>query len=139
VKGDKIYYRRGYKYVFTRDYSCYTGIMLPHDVHGDFYTLTADGWCHLYKGFPWDGPSGLTFDTKNSMRGSAIHDAYCYATNDRLIEYDIVAPHHHDQLQTICIEDGMWEFRADRWHDAVIIGRGGHPDNGDDYPELSAP
>lgn len=139
AKGDRIYYRAGKKYQFTRDYSCYTGILLPHDVHMDFYTLTADGWCHIFKGFAWDGPSGLTWDTKNSMRGSAIHDCYCQAAKEGKIPYETISPWHHDQLRDICIEDGMFVFRANLWHEAVVLGRGGDPAIPDEFPELSAP
>lgn len=139
AKGDKIYYKCGYKYQFTRDYSCYTGILLPHDIIRDFYTLTADGWCHIKKGYAWDGPSGWTWDTKSSMRGSAIHDCYCQAAKDRLIDYEVLAPRHHNAFRDICIEDGMWKIRADAWHEAVIIGRGGDPSIPDEFPELEAP
>ena len=139
MKGDRIYYRAGYKYQFTRDYSCYTGILLARDIVRDFYTLTADGWCHIKKGYAWDGASGPTWDTKSSMRGSAIHDCYCQAAKDGLIDYAAVAPHYHRVFRDICVEDGMWGWRADLWKAAVIVGRGGDPAIPDDYLEQSAP
>lgn len=139
MKGDKIHYKAGYKYQFTRDYSCYTGIMLPHDIVRDFYTLTADGWCHIKKGYAWDGPSGPTLDTKDSLRASAIHDCYCQAAKDRLIDYDTFSPQYHQVFKDICLEDEMCSPRAWVWHHAVIIGRGGDPEIPDKNPEQEAP
>lgn len=139
MKGDQIYYKAGYKYQFTRDYSCFTGILLPQDIIRDFYTLTANGWCHIKKGYAWDGASGPTFDTKDSMRASAIHDCYCQAAKDRLIDYKIVAPHYHKVFRDICVEDGMWGARAWAWHHAVVFGRGGDPAILDCVVEEEAP
>lgn len=139
MKGDKIYYKEGYKYQFTRDYSCYTGIMLPDDIIYDYFTLTANGWCHIKKGFAWDGASGPTFDTKSSMRPSAIHDCYCQAAEERLIDYEEYSPQYNKVFRDMCEEDEMWKIRAAIWYAGVIIGRGGDPEiqNGDE--ELSAP
>jgi hypothetical protein len=139
VKGDQIHYKEGYKYQFTRDYSCYTGIMLPADVILDFYTLTANGWCHIKKGYAWDGASGPAPDVKSSMRGSAIHDCYCQAAKDGLIDYAATSPGYNRVFGRILAEDGMWRWMAALWRAAVIIGRGGDPAIPDKNLEQSAP
>ena len=79
MKGDKIYYKDSYRYQLTRDYEVFTGIMLPETVAYEFFTLTADGYCKVRKGFAWDGASGPTFDTKSSMRPSLIGIPECRA------------------------------------------------------------
>lgn len=139
MKGDRIFYKEGYKYQFTRDYSCFTGVLLPQDIIRDFYTLTANGWCHIKKGYAWDGASGPAPDLKSSMRGSAIHDCYCQAAKDGLIEYDVAAPQYHRVFGEQCAEDGMWGWMAELWHAAVVFGRGGDPAVPDDNPEQCAP
>jgi hypothetical protein len=136
---EQIFYKEGYKYQLTRDYSCYTGILLPQDVVYDFFTLTADGWCHLRKGFAWDGASGPTWDTKSSMRPSAVHDAYCQAAQDRLIDYETYAPQYNEVFHRMCLEDQMLPPRAWVWKKGVEIGEGGNPNNYNGNPELCAP
>jgi hypothetical protein len=65
----------------------------------------------IFKGYAWDGPSGITVDTKNFMRGSLVHDAlYQLMRQKRLgIEYREIAD---DLLYEICVMDGMSKFRA---------------------------
>lgn len=139
MKGDKIYYKEGYKYQLTRDYSCYTGIMLPETVAYEFFTLTHDGYCNVRHGYAWDGASGPTFDTKSSMRGSLIHDCYCQAAKEGRIDYDTFAPEFNRVFKEICLEDEMCAPRAWAWHHAVIIGRGGDPAIPDENLEQEAP
>ena len=74
-------------------------------------------------GYAWDGPSGPTYDSKDSMRGSLVHDALY-----QLIRLGHLGPEHRqpaDQLlYDICREDGMGYFRANAWYWAVrMFGR----------------
>ena len=143
MKGDQIHYKEGYKYQLTRNYSVFTGIMIPEDVIYDYFTITSNGWLHIKKGYAWDGASGPTFDTKSSMRASAVHDCYCQASNDKRIDYKEFGPQFNKVFYEICLEDEMDPIRAWLWHKAVIVGRGGDPstkpDDEEDEPELSAP
>jgi hypothetical protein len=62
-------------------------------------------------GYAWDGPSGPTWDTDTFMRGSLVHDAMYQLM--RLGCMDRVHRCYADELlRDICIEDGMWSFRA---------------------------
>ena len=139
MKGDKIYYKDGYRYQLTRDYTVFTGIMLPETVAYEFFTLTADGYCKVRHGFSWDGASGPTFDSKSSMRPSLIHDCYCQAAKDGRINYKTFAPEYNRVFKEMCIEDGMWGLRASIWKAGVIIGRGGDPAIPDEVIEQEAP
>ena len=134
-----IYYKEGYKYQLTRDFSVETGILIPEDVIYDFFTLTASGWLHAKKGYAWDGASGPTWDTKSSMRPSLVHDCYCQAAKDRRIDYKEFSPQYNRVFRDMCIEDGMWPLRASIWRTGVIIGHGGDPDIPDDNMEQTAP
>ncbi len=138
MKGDIIYYQeKNAKYWLRQDYSLFIGI-LGYNIKTDFVELRKDGWLLIRKGFVWDGPSGPTFDTKDSMRGSLVHDVLymlmrlgllpqsCRQTADKLL---------HD----ICNEDGMLEVRADIWEAAVEDFAAGAAKLGTEPPILTAP
>ena len=69
-------------------------------------------------GYAWDGPSGPTFDTKDSMRGSLVHDALYQLIQFGYISKDYRGPADR-LLYDICVQDGMWKPRAGLWHWAV--------------------
>jgi len=115
----KIYYKSGYKYQLSEDYSIWTEIT-GLNIHKDFLSLDAAGLLTVHAGYCWDGPSGPAIDTRNFMRGSLVHDAgYQLMRECNLpIEYR----EYFDQLlREICLEDGMsrlrawWVYKAVRW------------------------
>jgi len=117
MKGDKIYYKSGFKYQLVRCYSLLTPIA-GYNVLTSFIQLDPDGILTIKKGYAWDGASGPTLDTKSSMRGSLVHDAF----------YQLEREEHISQrerkkidmlLHDICVEDEMWGWRADLWLWAV--------------------
>jgi hypothetical protein len=112
--------RRRYKYVLVEDYRHQTGLRpgAPVDIAPVLH-LAADGLLTIQKGYAWDGPSGPTWDTRNFMRASLVHDAlYQLMREERLPRmYRDTA----DQLlRQICLEDGMcsicawWVYHAVR-------------------------
>lgn len=111
---DKIHYRhlKKYKYESMRDYKYQTTISLNHDVKiQGFIALSTSGLLTISKGYAWDGPSGLTIDTKTFMRGSLVHDALY-----QLMRMKLLPISHKDYadriLRQICKDDGMCRFRA---------------------------
>lgn len=123
------YYKGDYKYITAAVEVYETGIeteMLHSFSHGE---LSPSGELTIATGYAWDGPSGPTFDTPSVMRGSLVHDCLYQL----LRETDFGAPETHDQhrkqadeiLYRICIEDGMWKWRA-KW---ILAGvrKGGGP------------
>lgn len=82
-----------------------------------FITLSGRDLC-LKAGYAWDGASGPTWDTKSSMRGSLVHDAGYQLMRNGLVpreqqfEWD-------NELERVCIEDGMWRVRASIWERMV--------------------
>ena len=73
---------------------------------------TPEGLLIISAGYAWDGPSGITIDTKSFMRGSLFHDA----VYQLLREGKLIIPDGRKLadklLRAICIEDGMWKIRA---------------------------
>ena len=69
-------YRKGYKYQLAEDFSQYVAIYPEKDIKTQFIHLAMDGRLTILSGYAWDGPSGPTIDTKSSIRGSLIHDAW---------------------------------------------------------------
>lgn len=134
-----IHYREGYKYQLSRPYEVLTPIFPPNRIEHEFYTLDADGRLLIQAGFAWDGASGPTIDTKASMRPSLVHDCFCQMMAARELDYKTYSPHVHALFKAMCIEDGMWGWRAAIWHWGVIFGRGGDPDNNAEPAEQTAP
>lgn len=118
-----ITYLSGYKYQLTKDYSIATGIIPPKPINTAHIRLYKSGLLTLKEGYAWDGPSGPTFDTKNFMRGSLVHDALYQLMRDGCIGPENLEPADR-LLQSICIEDGMsplrawWVYQAVRRHGA---------------------
>lgn len=114
------------RYVVTRLWWCQTGIK---GQRGEIRTadgallarLSPDGRLELYPGFIWDGPSGPTYDTLDSMAASAAHDALYRMHRRRQI-----AGHLRDEVDAlfkrILLQDGMYEWRATMWYDGVRVG-----------------
>lgn len=119
-----IYYRDGYKYQLTSDYSVWTSIVQASKIDTQFITLESNGWITIKSGYAWDGPSGPTIDTKNFMRGSLVHDALYQLMRDQLLDPKTWRDPADRELQKICIEDGMSTLRAWWVYEGVRLGGG---------------
>lgn len=117
MKGDKIHYRKGYKYQLDGDYSIQTPVT-GYNIDTEYIRLTPDGMLTMRHGYAWDGASGTTFDTKSSMRGALVHDGFYDLLRQELISHNERCK-VDDLLHDICEEDGMWKWRADLWFIAV--------------------
>ena len=113
-----ISYREGYKYQLAETYMCAVGIKPEKTITTDYVTLSRNGILYIIEGYAWDGPSGPTIDTKSSMRGSLVHDALYQLLREGKLppEARSVAD---DLLYNICVEDGMWKWRAWLWRREV--------------------
>lgn len=122
MKGDRIYYKAGYKYQLARDYMVEIPIKGIHAVT-EWIQLERDGKLYIRKGYAWDGPSGPTFDTPDSMRGSLVHDALYQLMRLGLLDKSFRAK-ADDILHDICVEDGMIHMRAELWEEMVSLFAG---------------
>ena len=110
---------KGYKYRVVKT----TWIKLPWLVgmnySGPFVRILSKGDLIALAGYAWDGPSGLTFDTKSSIRGSLWHDIGYQLIRTGVLSKSLYKPLFDKLLRDVCIEDGMWTWRANLWYKAV--------------------
>ena len=119
MKGDKIKYKGGYKHQLYEDYRLNVAIFpTKYPVDTPFLKLDINGNLIIKAGYAWDGASGPTFDTPSCKRGSLVHDALYQLMREEKIS--LTNRRRADQLlRDICIEDGMWKWRARCWYIAV--------------------
>lgn len=94
-------------------------------VRTEYIELRYDGQLTLRKGYAWDGPSGPTVDTKDSLAGSAGHDALYQLITLKAIPSSM-RERADDDLRDWCVEDGMNPARADYWYAGVRAFGGLH-------------
>lgn len=107
-----ISYKSGYKYQLKTDYFDVIRVIPSQPIRTEYITLSLDGTIKLFKGYAWDGPSGPSIDTLNSMRGSLVHDALYQLIRDGYLakgQYRSIAD---KLLKKICRQDGMSALRA---------------------------
>jgi len=68
-------YKKGYKYQVVETFETQTSILAGKQISVNYITLYRDGVLSIASGYASDGPSGITFDTRNFMRGAFVHDA----------------------------------------------------------------
>ena len=112
MRGDRIRYRKGYKYQLVNDYRVRVDVIPEYDIETEFVQLDRAGILTIRHGYAWDGPSGPTFDTANFMRGSLVHDALAGLLRDTYLDRSVFFTAINRELQKICLEDGMWRVRA---------------------------
>lgn len=117
-----LHYQSGYKYKTSRDYVIQTEIKPPAFIYTDFIRLDTDGTMWIKAGYAWDGASGPTFDTLDSIIGSLIHDALYQLIREGHLASDEYRRPADRELWRLCIEDGMLKFRADYWYAGVRLG-----------------
>ena len=95
-----------YKYVICRTYKIKLNFCTGFSVLGSKYDLSADGILEIKHGYAWDGASGPTFDTRNTMRASCVHDVLY----QMMRESDIPTTFKDSadmELSLLMIEDGI--------------------------------
>lgn len=111
-------WRKGYKYQAACDYTFQTNVRPISNVSDEFISLTVDGVLRVDSGYAWDGPSGPTLDTPNSMKASCKHDAMYQLMRKNLLSIhcrdDIDAEFYNDLLDA-----GMSKLRAWIWYIGV--------------------
>ncbi len=73
-RDESLYFSRGYKYVVKKPYHFTLDIKPEQECDLMFLKMDMEGNILVLPGYPWDGASGPTWDTLNSMKGSLIHD-----------------------------------------------------------------
>ena len=114
-----LYFKRGYKYQVSKPYHIKLDIKPFKSIDLPFIKFDLEGNLTIITGYAWNGASGPTYDTLNSMIGSLIHDVIYQLI--RLDKVDYACKEYADKLlHDICVEDGMFSFRASYWLWAVL-------------------
>lgn len=131
-----IAYASGYKYQLASDHVTAVGIALT--VNTKFLVMDGMGDLFIRAGYAWDGPSGPTFDTRNFMRGSLVHDALYQLMREGHIP-EGCREHADRLLRQICLADGMTPLRAWWVYKGVRFGGGPSAAKGAGRPVQFAP
>jgi len=87
----------------------------------NYIILHPDGLMKFKRGYSWDGASGPTVDTKNTIRGSLVHDGLYQLMRENKLKR--LHRNYVDRLLRRHLrEDGMNWFRAWYWYKGVYIG-----------------
>ena len=111
-----LYYQdvRKYKYRVHKLCEFETNIT-GYDIEHQYFCLYPNGKLFINPEYLWDGCSGPTWDTKNTMKAGLGHDALYQMIRLRLIplrekeKIDLWFKHR-------LLKDGVWSFRADYYH-----------------------
>jgi hypothetical protein len=112
-----ISYRTGFKYQLAENHRHKLRVVTPGGVRSELFSID-NGWLVISAGYAWDGASGPTRDTKNSMRGSLIHDALYQGIREKVLP-ESFRPLADSEFWLIVNEDGMRWWRAWAWFGAV--------------------
>jgi len=106
-----------YKYKLNEAESAQTHINDIAFEH-ELFELHKSGELVIFKGYLWDGVSGPTWDTDNTMLGGLIHDALYQAIRLELIP-SFYKEHIDLLFKDILLKQGMFKFRAWYYYTAV--------------------
>lgn len=123
----KIKYKSGFKYRLHETYVYKLKNNPNVIIHTQKVSINKQGFLTIQEGFCWDGASGPAWDTKSSMRGGLVHDALYQLLRMGLLRENYRKPADRE-LRDICIEDGMWKWRARGWYRFVRSLAGGYAD-----------
>lgn len=133
-----LYYKRGVKYVTTRDYHIKLDVIPYAPIDLDWVKMDMTGDTVLYRKFYWDGCSGPAPDTDANMIAGCMHDV-----GYKLIRLGLIDPKYKayfdSLLHDIYVEDGGWGKIADIFKWAVLkFGKDATQPHAE-QPELVAP
>ena len=109
-----LYFSKGYKYQVRKDYYIKLAITPYAPINLEHVNMQMDGSTIICSGYSWDGASGPTIDTLNTMIGSLVHDVIYQLIRLNLIREDY-KDYADQMIHDICVEDGMNRFRAWYW------------------------
>ena len=115
---------RPYKYITLDPYTWYDCRLYGKSASlPGIMSLNESGCLQIAAGYAWDGASGPTIDTRNSMVASLVHDALYQLIREGQLPAG--ARRAADRcLRTIAIHKGMRRGRAWAWYYAVrLCGR----------------
>lgn len=112
------YEAQKYKYQLTERFCFETSICPPFETKNGFLRLEPNGWLTISVGYAWDGASGPTIDTRNSMRAGLVHDALYQLMREELLSQS-KRKEADWEFYLLLRKDGMSWIRAWIWYRAV--------------------
>lgn len=117
-----------YKYQLEEDFEYQLSFnaigLAQEEVGNDFVSITKDGLLKIKRRYAWDGASGPTIDTKNTMMASLIHDA-----GYQLMREGLISRANKDlfdkELRLVMLLKGAMPLRADYYY--LAVKRYGYP------------
>lgn len=107
------YRKAGYRYQLAEQFTHTLFKESFKNVEHEYFEIK-DGLITVKQGYAWDGPSGPTIDTKNTLMPSMIHDCLYQA-----IRLGLLPPEDRkkadDLLVILLLETGTNYFRAKLW------------------------
>jgi len=112
-----IAFHRIYKYQIDEDKS-FSTLVLGYDVEvpGGWVKLSKDGTISFRKGYSYDGPSGPTKDTPNSMAPSLVHDGLYQLIKEGLLPTKRNRKLSDKTFLKMLKDNGMSRFRRTLWY-----------------------
>lgn len=111
-------FKHKWKYTLLEEAHFVTSVFPKEDIKTDYITLTKTGLLLLKEGYACDGASGPTYDSKSSMRGAFVHDAFYQLMRLGLLPQSAKWK-ADDIFYDLCVQDGMNKIRAWVWFQAV--------------------
>jgi len=87
----------------------------------DYVKLTANGLLCIQPQYAWNGANWPAINTKSSIPGSLAHDSLYQLIQLGLLPFELRVK-ADEVLRRVCIESGMWVWRANNWYKAVRVG-----------------
>ena len=135
-------YQEGYKYKLVEEEAIFTPFCPPKDIRTeliDFLKAGDGGVLIVRKHYAWDGASGPTIDTKNSMTPSLMHDAMYQLMREGLLDPKEYKEPADKLLQSMCQDRGMSPLRAWGWYRSLHRWGGSSTLPENERPVLTAP
>lgn len=117
-------FRKGYKYQLAKKFTMVLPFAPTENLVTQYITFTVDGRITILGGYAWDGASGPTFDTDNTMTPSLVHDALAQLMRLGFLprSYRIKS---NKLLKEMMLKRGMFPLRAKLWFDTLrFFGKG---------------
>jgi hypothetical protein len=117
-----IKYRNGYKSQLAATRTFPTPIIPEAKLDTEFIKLNKIGDLTVLKGYAWDRASGPTFDTKNSVTPSLVHDCFCQLIRQGLLTDPTARLQADKHFYSMLRKRGMFYLRAKLWYAGVRFG-----------------
>ena len=117
------YRKGGYKYQLAEDFKISTKITPTEPIVTHFISLAMHGELFITADYAWDGASGPTWDTDNTMVPALVHDAFAQLMRSGLLSRDWL-PYVNNFLDQMLKDRGMWWIRRRIWRRGLWLTGG---------------